>query len=65
MVEKGIRGGICHVAHQYSAANNYLKNYDTDKNSSYLTYLDKSNLYRKAMSQILPVDGFKWKKKRH
>ena len=32
MVEKGIRGRICHSIYQYSKANsNYLKNYDGDK----------------------------------
>ena len=29
MVEKGIRGGICHAIHSYVKANNgYMKNYD-------------------------------------
>ena len=29
MIEKGIRGGICHVMHRYAEANNkYMKNYD-------------------------------------
>ena len=29
MVEKGIRGGICHAIHQYRKANNkYTKDYD-------------------------------------
>ena len=29
MVEKGIRGGICHAIHRYEKANNkYMKNYD-------------------------------------
>ena len=30
--------------------------------SSYFTYLDTNNLYGYSMSQILPVDGFEWRK---
>ena len=63
MVEKGIRGGICHAIHRYGKANNrYMKNYDKNKESSYIQYLDANYLYGWAMSQKLPVDGFKWKK---
>ena len=61
MVEKGIRGGICHAIHRYEKANNkYMKNYDKNKESSYIQYLDANNLYGWTMSQKLPVDGFKW-----
>ena len=63
MVAKRIRGGICHTIHRYAKANNkYMKNYDKNKESSFIEYLDASNLYGWAMSQKLPVDGFKWKK---
>ena len=63
IVEKGIRGGICHAIHRYSKANNkYIKNYDENEESSYIQYLDASNLYGWAMSQKLPVSGFKWEK---
>ena len=62
MVEKGIRGGICHAIYRYETANNkYMKNYDKNKESSYIQYRDASNLYGWAMSQKLPVEGFKWK----
>ena len=64
MVEKGTRGGICQAIHRYAKSNNkYMKNYDKDIISSYQTYLDGNNLYGWAMSQRLPVNGFKWVKK--
>ena len=61
MVEEEIRGGICHTIHRHAKANNkYMKNYDKNKESSYIQYLDANNLYGWAMSQKLPVNGFKW-----
>ena len=39
MIEKSIRGGICHAIHRYAKANNiYMKNYDKNKGSLYLNY---------------------------
>ena len=50
IVEKGIRGEICHSMHKYAKANNkYMKNYDKDMESSDLEYLDANNLYGWAM----------------
>ena len=64
MVEKGIRGGMCHAVYRYARANNkYIKNYNKNIESSFLMYLDANNLYGWAMSQKLPVGGFKWIKK--
>ena len=64
IVEKGIRGRICQAIHRHANVNNkYMKNYDKDITSSYLAYLDANNLYGWAMSQKLPVNGFKWVEK--
>ena len=61
MIEEGIRGGICHAVHRYAKANNkYMKNYVKSKESSYIQYLDANNLYGAAMSEKLPINGFKW-----
>ena len=63
MVEKGIRGGICHSIYRYAKANKkYMKDNDKNKESSYIQYLDVNNLYRWAMSQKLPVNNFEWTK---
>ena len=60
MVEKGIRGGLCHAIHMYANLNNkYMKNYDKNIESWYLTHLDENNLYGWAMSQKLLVKDFK------
>ena len=63
MVEKGIRGRICHAIHRYAKANNkYMKNYDKNKEWSYLIRLDVNNLHGWVMSQKLCVDGFRSRK---
>ena len=39
MVEKDIRGGMCHAFRRDTKANNkYMKDYDKNKESSYLMY---------------------------
>ena len=46
MVEKGIRGEICHAIHQYAKANNkYMKYYDKNKESSYLQHWNITKLH--------------------
>ena len=61
MIEPGTTGGVCLAIYRYVEANyKYMKNYDENKESSYVQYLDANNLYGLAMSQKLPVDRFKW-----
>ena len=51
-IEKGIRGGISYIAKRYAKANNeYMCGYDSNKQSTFITYLDKNNLYSWAMSK--------------
>ena len=64
IVKEEIRGGICQAIHRYAKAKNkYMNNYDKSIESSYLMDLDANNLYGWAMSQKLPVNGFKWVEK--
>ena len=59
--EEGIRGGLYNEVHSYAEANNkYMKNYDKNKKSSFLIYVDASNLYGWTMTKNLQVDSFKW-----
>ena len=61
LYEKGIKGGMCHVTCKYAEANNkYMKNYDKNKESSFLIYVDANNLYGWTMTKTLQVDGSKW-----
>ena len=61
MIEDGIRGGICHAVQRYAKTNNkYMNDYNKNKESFYIQYLDANNLYGMAMSEKLPIKGFKW-----
>ena len=55
MADKGIRG-ICYATHRYVKANNkYMKDYDKNKELSYLKYWGVNNLNGWAMSEKLSV----------
>ena len=61
MVEKGIRGGICHSIYWYAKSNSkYMKDYDKNKETSCLQYWDVNNLYSWAISQKLSVNNSEW-----
>ena len=65
MIEKGLRGGMCQVSHKEAKANNkYMsEDYDKERPSHYINYLDANNLYGLAMSMKLPIGELKWIKK--
>ena len=62
-IEKGTRGGVSYIAKRYAKANNkYMSDYDSNKQSTFITYLDKNNLYGWSMSEYLPYGEFEWLK---
>ena len=59
-IEKGMRGGMPYISKRFSKANNkYMRSYDNNKPSKYITYLDANNLYGWRMSQYRPDGKFK------
>ena len=58
-IKKGTRGGISYIAKRYAKSNNkYMNNYDPEKPSTFITYLDKNIEW--AMGEYLPygeLDG--------
>ena len=41
-IEKGTRGGVSYIAKRYAKVNNkYMRDYDSNKPSTFITYLDK------------------------
>ena len=59
MITKGIRGGVSMISHRYAKANNqHLPDYDPNKPSNYLMYLDANNLYGHSMLEKLPYSDF-------
>ena len=66
MIEKGLRGGVCQVSRKHVTANNkYMKTYNKDVVSSYISYLDANNLYGVGMTQKLPYAYFQWSDDMH
>ena len=61
--EKGLPGGASYIAKRYAKANNkYMNDYDPKRPTTFITYLDKNNLYGWKMCEYLPYAGFEWVK---
>ena len=62
-IGKRSRGEISYIAKRYSKANNkYRSDYDSERPSTFIIYLDKNNLYGWTMSEYLPYGEFEWLK---
>ena len=49
-------GSISYIAKRHTKANNkYMENYDSNKESKYITYRDANNLYGWAMSSVCHI----------
>jgi hypothetical protein len=60
-IESGTRGGVSIVPGRELIANNkYLSDYDAKIEDSFLLYVDATNLYGWAMTQLLPVGNYQW-----
>ena len=58
---KAIRGGIFHSIFRYAKGDNKcIKDYDENKESSYLQYWNVNNLCGWEMLQKLSVNNFEW-----
>ena len=56
-----VRGGLTQCSQRISEANNkYLKHFNPQLETNYLSYIDANNLYGWAMCQTLPLSNFKF-----
>ena len=56
MTEKGFTGDVCNAIHHYAKANNkYMRDYDKDKEPTYINYWNVNNLHDRAMPQKLAI----------
>ncbi|XP_025829967.1 uncharacterized protein LOC112904359, partial [Agrilus planipennis] len=59
--QKGVRGGISQCVQRMHFANNpHIPDYNASAPTSYIMYLDATNLYGHSMSQALPISHFRW-----
>lgn len=59
--KKGIRGGLSMCSKRSAEANNkFMPEFLPYRETSYILYLDATNLYGHAMRRKLPTGGFRW-----
>src|SRR5437588_8470413 len=59
--KKGIRGGVSQCSGRKAVANNrYISGHNPSHPTSFINYLDATNLYGSAMSLPLPTGKFRW-----
>ena len=62
-IKKGRRGEISYIAKRYAKVNNKnMIDYSPEEPSTFITYLDKNNLYGWPISEYLPHEKFEWVK---
>ena len=62
-IKKGRRGEISYIAKRYTKVNNKnMIDYSPEEPSTFITYLDKNNLYGWPISEYLPHEKFEWVK---
>ena len=60
-IESGLRGGLCKVTCRHAKANNpLLENYNSNHETSYISYVDCNSLYASVMTKCLPTGGFRF-----
>ena len=56
-IERGLRGGVSIITHRKGNSNNqYMKNYDNNMATKYVTYYDANNLYGWARVKLCPME---------
>jgi len=61
-IEKAKRGGLSMAVHRYFQANNPKMGeaFNPSKPTSWISYVDATNLYGWGMSEYLPIGDYKW-----
>ena len=60
-IEKGTKGGVSYIAIRYARTNRkYMNDFNSEEPSTFITHLDKNNLYGLSMSEYRSYEKFEW-----